>query len=35
MKQELMDKNRRRETALDGMRREIKDEAEAAEKGYH
>ncbi len=33
-KQELQGKNERREAALDGMRKEIKDEAEAQEKGY-
>ncbi|MFZ5975983.1 MAG: small acid-soluble spore protein Tlp [Bacillota bacterium] len=34
MKKELMDKNERRERALDGMRHEIKDEASDRAKGY-
>lgn len=33
-KAELEAKNERREDALEGMRREIKDEADAREKGY-
>lgn len=34
LKQDLTDKNKRREVALNGMRHEIKDEADAAENGY-
>lgn len=34
MKEDLIDKNERRETALKGMRSEIRDEAAAREKGY-
>lgn len=33
-KEELCSKNDRREQALKGMRKEIKDEADAREKGY-
>jgi small acid-soluble spore protein (thioredoxin-like protein) len=33
-RQELTDKNARREEALGGLRREIKEEADAREKGY-
>jgi small acid-soluble spore protein (thioredoxin-like protein) len=33
-KEELRAKNERREQALDGLRKEIKDEAAAREKGY-
>ena len=33
-KEELKEKNERREKALDGFRNEIKDEADAREKGY-
>ena len=33
-KEELKAKNQRREEALNGMRKEIKDEADAREKGY-
>lgn len=33
-KEELRAKNKRREQALEGLRREIKDEAEARERGY-
>ena len=34
MKQELIEKNERREQSLNGMREEIRDEAVAKEKGY-
>lgn len=34
MEKELQAKNERRRQALDGMRKEIKDEAEDREKGY-
>lgn len=34
MKETLSEKNRRREQALEGMRREIREEAIAREKGY-
>ncbi len=33
-KEELLAKNERREQALEGMRKEIKEEADAREKGY-
>ncbi len=33
-RQELKDKNEKREAALNGMREEIRDEAKAQEKGY-
>lgn len=33
-RQELQKKNERREAALEGMREEIRDEANAREKGY-
>lgn len=34
MKKDLRAKNERRDQALDGMRREIREESEAREKGY-